>query len=158
MQTVQFPLKLRMQTTISSASSGKPRPLWLGEEIAFVLNFSDFCLKDKKDYRSLVTAELSKFANRNITTTAIKSKMEKTLATCCSAKYSDLVKNGTQSLDLSKLPSQILNFMKQQRTLWGLDELSTPGDSEGSATQGSEDAVSRTMVVSERDHRRADSS
>jgi hypothetical protein len=138
-----------MEPTISSASGGKPRPVWVDKEIAFVFNFADSCLKDKKDYRSLVTAKLSEFASRNITTSAIRSKMEKTLATYCSAKYRDLINKGTQSLDLSKLPSQVLIIMKQQRASLGLDELSTIGDSKGSAAQSSEDAASKKGVVSE---------
>jgi hypothetical protein len=157
MQAAQLLLKLKMETAISSANGGKPRPVWTDREIAFCLNFADFCLRERSDYRSLVTAELAKFAKRDITTTAIESKMRKTLATC-SAKYADLINKGSQSLDLAKLPSQVLNIMKQQRAKWGLDELSATGDSEGSAAQGSEDAASEKVVVSKWDGRRGDSS
>jgi hypothetical protein len=46
--------------------------------------------------------------------------------------------------------------MQPQRASWGLDELSTATESEGSAAQGSEDVVSGEVAVSMQNQRRAD--
>jgi hypothetical protein len=139
-----------MEATGSGAVGAKPRSGWTDREIGFVLNFADLCLRDQQDFKMLVAAELSKFANREFTVTAIDSKIRKILLQYSSTKYADLINKGTQSLDVRKLPGQVLEHMQPQRTSWGLDELSTATESEGSAAQGSEDIVSGEVAVSMR--------
>jgi hypothetical protein len=149
-------LNLRMEATSSGAVGAKPRSGWTDREIGFVLNFADLCLRDQMDFKRLVAAELSKFTNREFTAIAIDSKIRKTLSQHCSAKYADLINKGTQSLDVRKLPGQVLEHMQPQRASWGLDELSTATESEGSAAKGSEDVISGEVAVSMQNQRRAD--
>jgi hypothetical protein len=135
-----------MEAAGPSTVGAKTRPSWKDKEIAFVFNFVDLCLKDHKNYRATVAEELSKFAKREFTVNAIESKIRSALKTYGNAKYIDFIKKGTQYLDVQTLPDEVLDVMRAQRKLWGLNELSTANKSDVSTTQGSSASSGETTV------------
>ncbi|KAH4308205.1 hypothetical protein HBH70_050320 [Parastagonospora nodorum] len=110
---------------------------WTNREVAFVLNFADFCLqREGSDFRRGVEQEFLKFANRKVTVAAISAKMRTVPAKQDNVKWADLADTGTQCLDLEKLPRGVIDEMQRQRRVWGLKELPQADDTHRAAPQG----------------------
>jgi hypothetical protein len=135
-----------MDTAGPSTVGVKPRLTWKVKEVAFVVNFIDFCVKNRKDFKTTVVGEFSKFAKREFTMIAIENKIRRMLTEYCNVKYAEFIKKGTQSLDVQALSGEVLDAMRSQRKLWGLDELSTANKSDVSATQGNSAGSGETTV------------
>jgi hypothetical protein len=112
---------------------------WSESETAHVLNYLDHCLKKGIDFRKTVSDELSRVAGREVTFSAVNSKLTylfKDNGTFIS--FPDIVEKGTSRLNLSKLPPGILEAIQQQRSGLELEELnvvSLGDDSVGVATE-----------------------
>jgi hypothetical protein len=140
------------EDTIEAANpanvTGMPRPVWTDREIGFVLNFADYCLQEHEDYKSHVADELSRFANRKVTISAVENKMRKILTEYSNTKYSELIKKGTRSFDLRSIPVNVFNVMQLQRKKWGLGELHGGGVAERIPSQTVADGPKNTGIVS----------
>jgi hypothetical protein len=110
---------------------------WTDREVAFVLNFTDFCLQTEvSDFRRDVEQELSRFANRKVTAAAISSKMRTVLVKQDNVKWAELADSGTTCLDLQSLPSGVFDEMQRQRKARNLKKLPQADDTHRAAPQG----------------------
>jgi arginine decarboxylase-like protein len=107
--------------------------------VAFVLNFADYCLKDGREYRTVVAEQFEKCAKRQVKAPAILNKLGRLVTahsklgvTTSCAKF---IENGTRHLNVRSLSSGIFDEMVKQRKEWGLDELETEHKTKHSTTQ-----------------------
>jgi hypothetical protein len=135
-----------MEAPIRGATGSKTRSTWTDREVAFVLNFADVCLRDQTDFKTHVIEEFLKFAGREVTATAIQTKMNRTLAEYGNTKCGDLAVKGTQSLEISRLPTKIVEIMREQRKGLGLGELDMGDKSNTPLMQGTTTSTGETMV------------
>jgi hypothetical protein len=113
---------------------------WSDKEFAFILNHTDYCLKNNKDYMGSILEALSNFSPAKPRT---MKAVEKKLRVCLSkssdkTSLSELRQQGTACLHLKSLPSGVLHEMASQRATLGLEALdltdSSPSAAGGDAT------------------------
>jgi hypothetical protein len=118
---------------------GRVQSLWTDGETAFVLNFADYCLESSKDYKTYVIEQFAKFANRQVSDSAIRSKIDRLVAahskpgvfTSCDK----FLQEGTQCLNIQSLPPGVFEKMQKQRKLWNLEVLSKEDEAKRSAAE-----------------------
>jgi hypothetical protein len=113
---------------------------WSDKEVAFILNHTDYCLKNDKDYMSSILEALSNYSPAKPRTV---SAVDKKLRACLSKSFKktsflELRQQGTACLHLKSLPSGVLHEMASQRATLGLEALdltdSLPSVAGGDAT------------------------
>lgn len=137
----------------------KIKTIWSNAETAFILNYADVCLRQQQDYNATVAEKISSYAKRKVPIGSVKKKVYRVLsgnnATGFSGPYAKLVQEGTRHLDISSLPTDLVNEMKAQRKELGLDELSAADVPGRSIDHGpSAGASSRTALVSVSERKR----
>jgi hypothetical protein len=102
---------------------------WDNAEIAFILNYSDYCRFWKKDYQASIVGELYRVRRTdNLAPTArswnaVRAKFRHIFPNVDKTVLSTLLRDGTGSLDLRKIPNDILEEMNKQRDDWGFELL-----------------------------------
>jgi hypothetical protein len=132
------------------SGSGKARQMWTDKEVAFVLNFVDYCLRDGCDYKAVVVTEFANFTQREMKLNAILNKLRGWLSTHSrrgvTASTANFIENGTQLLSIRSLSPTLLAEMQAQRKLWGLDELDEGQEAENSAEHDDTEAAASTTA------------
>ena len=115
-----------------------PRVLFTDIEVAFLLNYADYCLRNGLDYRTTVVAEIKALTGADRQVHVAITKLSKTLKKHVrqSADVKEYLRTGTGYLNLRKLPRSILTSMNQQRKEWGFGLL---GDAYTRVGNGKED-------------------
>ncbi|CBY00363.1 predicted protein [Plenodomus lingam JN3] len=89
---------------------------WTDEEVAFLLNYGDECLHDKKNFRDTSEVALLAFTGREATKATIARKITTYLKMCNpDAVFSDFTEQGLRCIDASVLSASILTALRQQR-------------------------------------------
>jgi hypothetical protein len=98
--------------------------LYTDKEIAFVLNHTDWCLREKADYTSTIQSALLEYANtrRDVASVLDVLKGIVTLSGKGRPSVSDLFRIGTNCLKLETLPLEFLHEMNIQRRKLGLEQ------------------------------------
>jgi hypothetical protein len=110
---------------------------WTSAEIAFLLNYTDVCLKNRTIYRDTVSKELAKFTERAATLKSIENKLYRLLAVNAPkqpASVTTLYQEGTKHLTIQKLSEPVLKEMKLQRHILDLGDLDGKDFPESKAT------------------------
>ena len=102
-----------------------PRVLFSDTEIAFLLNYADYCLRHSVDYKATISAELGARANTTRKTQVALKKLSDTLKKYVrkSADAKQYIQTGTGYLTMGRIPTPVLAIMNRQRTEWGFDVL-----------------------------------
>jgi hypothetical protein len=112
---------------------------WSDRESAYLLNYIDSCIQKGVDFKTTVSAEIANVDGRERGWSSVDKRLRLMLKdNDTSTTISAVLKNGTSQLNLSKLPSGILEAMKQQRATFELEELhvvDTGNNSAGVATE-----------------------
>jgi hypothetical protein len=132
------------------SASGKARQIWTDKEVAFVLNFVDYCLRDERDYKAVVVTEFANFTKRQVNLKAINNKLRGWLSTHsrrgATASLANFIENGTQLLSIRSLSSTLFAEMQAQRKSWGLDGLDEGQEAESSAEHDDTKAAALTTA------------
>jgi hypothetical protein len=114
----------------TQASTAKLR--WTNEENAYILNYLDYCLEHGANYTQTVAQEISNFAQRKLTYSAVNSRLLTMLKRGKLPPLTrELINKGTKLFNLALLPPELVRAMQQQRHTFELGEL----DGEGMAPE-----------------------
>ncbi|KAF2853308.1 hypothetical protein T440DRAFT_549042 [Plenodomus tracheiphilus IPT5] len=98
------------------ATKTVPTSRWTVEEVAFLLNYVDECLHDKKDYKSTITAALMDQSGREATLNSINRKIGTYLRDCNpKVSFAEFVQQGIRCLDAHVIPAKLSTAMRKQR-------------------------------------------
>ncbi|KAJ4381669.1 hypothetical protein N0V86_003033 [Didymella sp. IMI 355093] len=124
---------------------------WTAQEIAFILGYADLCIHRGFDYPATVADELRRLSSRNITSSSICRKLERTLKSYGINEPSayDLINRGMDYVGVKVLPVEVRSELDGMRQEWGFSPLSTDKeDPETPTSNVSNGAVDKTKAFS----------
>jgi hypothetical protein len=99
-------------------------PRWSLDEIAFILNYTDFCLIRGINYRQTAAEELQRITTREISFRKVSDALSTFLKKCkVEIHFNKLIDEGTRTIDDMKLSSDLEQTMERQRAEWGIGTL-----------------------------------
>jgi len=123
------PCHRRDQTTLRQTMAELKKPSWDNAEIAFILNWSDYCIRCGGNYKTDILTELYRlpraddFSPIQRTWAAVSSKLYQLLRCINNITPATLFRDGTSCLDVQKIPDNILREMNKQRAEWEFELL-----------------------------------
>jgi hypothetical protein len=102
-----------------------PRVLFSDTEVAFFLNYADYCIDQTRDYKSTICSELRDLTQTVRSQSGAMKKLLDTLKKYVkkTANVKQFLREGTDYLTIGRLPRNILAIMNAQRKDWGFEVL-----------------------------------
>lgn len=108
---------------MNSNTTADDKHHWSDDEVAFLLNFLDFCHINNLDYKKEISEAISHFSGYKISFSAAYSKISRTVKSISpSISFNEIIRNGTEQLPLQYLPIGIFEAFSTQRKTIGLKD------------------------------------
>ncbi|OAL06416.1 hypothetical protein IQ06DRAFT_323380 [Phaeosphaeriaceae sp. SRC1lsM3a] len=128
----------------TTGPAGRVARRWTSGEVAFILNYPDYCKTHGLDCNKTIVNDFSRFTGSLVTMNAIMGKLYRLLE-AHDVTTRAFLDNGTRLLKIKALPEDVLAAVQRQRQIWKLVELDTGAGTESSGPSG--DALSAEVTT-----------
>ena len=119
----------------TTGPAGRVARRWTSSEVAFILNYPDYCKTYGLDCRKTMVNDFSRFIGSLVTMNAIMGKLYRLLEAHDIATRAFL-DNGTRLLKIKALPEDVLAAVQRRPQIWKPVELDTGAGTESSGPGG----------------------